>query len=207
MDVGGDFYDVFALDDGAWALVIGDVLGKGAEAAAMTALARYTLRAVAGRSRSPAVTLAALNDEMLRQSADRRFVTAVLARLEPRASGGARLVVACGGHPPPVVLRAAGGGEVAGVPGTLLGVEAQVHIEDRELQLEPGDALVLYTDGATEARRDRPLSPQALADDLAARHARGAGQLAREVVHLAEEGAPGRLRDDLAVLAVALQNI
>ena len=117
------------------------------------------------------------------------------------------LVVACGGHPPPVVLRAAGGGEVAGVPGTLLGVEAQVHIEDRELQLEPGDALVLYTDGATEARRDRPLSPQALADDLAARHARGAGRLAREVVHLADEGAPGPLRDDLAVLAVALQNI
>ena len=91
MDVGGDFYDVFALDDGAWTLVIGDVLGKGAEAAAVTALARYTVRAVAGRSPSPAATLAALNDEMLRQrNPDRRFVTAVLARLEPRAEGGAR---------------------------------------------------------------------------------------------------------------------
>jgi PAS domain S-box-containing protein len=205
MEVGGDFYDVFALDDGAWALVIGDVLGKGAEAAAVTALARYTLRALAGQSPSPAATLAALNDEMLRQSADRRFVTAALARLEPRAGGGARLVVACGGHPPPVVLRAGGGGEVAGVPGTLLGVEAQVHIEDREAQLEPGDALVLYTDGVTEARRDRPLSPQALADALAPRHADGAGRLAREVVRLAEEGAAVPLRDDLAVLVVALE--
>ena len=108
MDVGGDFYDVFALDDGAWILVIGDVLGKGAEAAAVTALARYTVRAVAGRSPSPAATLAALNDEMLRQrNPDRRFVTAVLARFEPRADGGARLVVASGGHPPPLLLRAA----------------------------------------------------------------------------------------------------
>jgi PAS domain S-box-containing protein len=207
MEVGGDFYDVFALDDGAWALVIGDVLGKGAEAAAVTALARYTLRAVAGHSQSPAATLAALNDEMLRQSAGRRFVTAVLARLEPLASGGARLVVACGGHPPPVVLRDGGGGEVAGVPGTLLGVEAEVHIEDRELRLEPGDALVLYTDGVTEARRDRPLSPQTLADALVPRHADGAARLAREVVRLAEQGAAGPLRDDLAVLAVALNDI
>ncbi|HMI68671.1 MAG TPA: PAS domain S-box protein, partial [Solirubrobacteraceae bacterium] len=108
MEVGGDFYDVFALDDGAWALVIGDVLGKGAEAAAVTALARYTLRAVAGHSPSPEATLTALNDEMLRQSAGRRFVTTVLARLEPRPDGSARLVVACGGHPPPVALRAGG---------------------------------------------------------------------------------------------------
>jgi serine phosphatase RsbU (regulator of sigma subunit) len=187
--------------------VIGDVLGKGAEAAAVTALARYTLRAVAGHSPSPAATLTALNDEMLRQSAGRRFVTAVLGRLEPQPGGGARLVVACGGHPPPVVLRHGGGGEVAGVPGTLLGVEAEVHIEDRELWLEPGDALVLYTDGVTEARRDRPLSPQALADALVPRHADGAARLAREVVRLAEQGAAGPLRDDLAVLVVALDNI
>jgi PAS domain S-box-containing protein len=205
MEVGGDFYDVFALDDGAFAMVIGDVLGKGAEAAAVTALARYTLRAVAGRSPSPAATLAALNDEMLRQSADRRFVTAVLARLEPLDGGGARLVVACGGHPPPVVLRAGGGGEVVGVPGTLLGVEPEIHIADCEARLDVGDALVLYTDGVTEARRDRPLTPQALADLLAARRAEGAGQLAREVVRLAEEGASGPLRDDLAVLAVVLR--
>jgi len=207
MDVGGDFYDVFALDDGAFALVIGDVLGKGAEAAAVTALARYTLRAVAGRSPSPAATLAALNDEMLRQSADRRFVTAVLARLEPRPGGGARLVVACGGHPPPVVLRAGGGGEAIGVPGTLLGVEPEVHLEDSVAQLAPGDALVLYTDGVTEARRDRPLTPQALAEVLAPRHDGGAGRLAREVVRLAEEGGAGPLRDDLAVLVVALRGV
>jgi len=103
------------------------------------------------------------------------------------------------------VLRAGGAGEVVGVPGTLLGVEPETHIEDREARLDPGDALVLYTDGVTEARRDHPLTPQALADALAPRHADGARKLAREVVRLAEEGAPGPLRDDLAVLVVALE--
>jgi PAS domain S-box-containing protein len=206
MDVGGDFYDVFALDDGAWVLVIGDVLGKGAEAAAVTALARYTVRAVAGRSSSPATTLAALNDEMLRQNPDRRFVTAVLARLEPRTDGGARLVVASGGHPPPVLLRAGGEAEVVPCPGTLLGVEADARSFDREIELAPGDTLVLYTDGVTEARRDRPLTPEDLGAALRASARDGAAAVAREVVHLAEVGGAGALRDDLAVLVVALDS-
>lgn len=205
MDVGGDFYDVFALDDGAWILVIGDVLGKGAEAAAVTALARYTVRAVAGRSPSPAATLAALNDEMLRQrNPDRRFVTAVLARLEPHADGGARLVVASGGHPPPVLLRAGGDAEVVPCPGTLLGVEHDARSFDREIELAPGDTLVLYTDGVTEARRDRPLTPEDLGAALRSSAPDGAAAVAREVVQLAEVGGAGALRDDLAVLVLAL---
>ncbi len=208
MDVGGDFYDVFALDDGAWILVIGDVLGKGAEAAAVTALARYTVRAVAGRSPSPAATLAALNDEMLRQrNPDRRFVTAVLARLEPHADGGARLVVASGGHPPPVLLRAAGNAEVVPCPGTLLGVEHDARSYDREIELVPGDTLVLYTDGVTEARRDRPLTPEDLGAALRSSALDGAAAVAREVVQLAEVGGAGALRDDLAVLVVALDAV
>jgi PAS domain S-box-containing protein len=205
MDVGGDFYDVFALDDGSWILVIGDVLGKGAEAAAVTALARYTVRAVAGRSPSPAATLAALNDEMLRQrNPDRRFVTAVLARLEPHDGGGARLVVASGGHPPPVLLRAGGDAEVVPCPGTLLGVEHDARSFDREVEMGPGDTVVLYTDGVTEARRDQPLSPEDLGAALRASAPDGAAAVAREVVHLAEAGAAGSPRDDLAVLVLAL---
>jgi serine phosphatase RsbU (regulator of sigma subunit) len=208
MDVGGDFYDVFALDDGAWILVIGDVLGKGAEAAAVTALARYTVRAVAGRSASPATTLAALNDELLRQkNPDRRFVTAVLARLEPRADGGARLVVASGGHPPPVLLREGGDAEVVPCPGTLLGVEGDARSFDREIELAPGDTLVLYTDGVTEARRDRPLTPEDLGAALRTSAPDGAAAVAREVVRLAEAGGAGALRDDLAVLVVALDSV
>ena len=193
MDVGGDFYDVFALDDGSWILVIGDVLGKGAEAAAVTALARYTVRAVAGRSPSPAATLAALNDEMLRQrNPDRRFVTAVLARLEPHADGGARLVVASGGHPPPVLLRAGGDAEVVPCPGTLLGVEDDARSFDQEIELGPGDTLVLYTDGVTEASREHPLTPEDLGAALRASAPDGAAAVAREVVHLAEVGARRR---------------
>jgi PAS domain S-box-containing protein len=205
MDVGGDFYDVFGLDDGSWILVIGDVLGKGAEAAAVTALARYTVRAVAGRSPSPAATLAALNDEMLRQrNPDRRFVTAVLARLEPHADGGARLVVASGGHPPPVLLRASGDAEAVPCPGTLLGVEDDARSVDQEIELGPGDTLVLYTDGVTEASREHPLSPEDLGAALRASAPDGAAAVAREVVQLAEVGAAGAARDDLAVLVVAL---
>jgi sigma-B regulation protein RsbU (phosphoserine phosphatase) len=185
------------------------VLGKGAEAAAVTALARYTVRAVAGRSPSPAATLAALNDEMLRQrNPDRRFVTAVLARFEPRAAGGARVVVASGGHPPPLLLRADGSGEIVPCPGTLLGVEPDARSEDREVELAPGDTLVLYTDGVTEARRDRPLTPEDLAAALRASAPDGAAAVAREVVRLAEAGAAGGpLRDDLAVVVVALDPV
>jgi serine phosphatase RsbU (regulator of sigma subunit) len=204
MEVGGDFYDVFALDGGAWAIVIGDVLGKGAEAAAVTALARYTLRALAARSKSPSVTLATLNDEMFRQSADRRFVTVVLGRFEPQPDGGARVVLASGGHPPPLVLRAGGAAEVVPCMGTLLGVEPVAHSGDHEVELAPGDKLVLYTDGVTEARRDRPLTPEALADTLAGAAPRGAAGLAREIVQLANDAAAGPLRDDLAALVVAL---
>jgi serine phosphatase RsbU (regulator of sigma subunit) len=204
MEVGGDFYDAFELDDGAWALVIGDVLGKGAEAAAVTALARYTLRALAGNSPSPAATLATLNAEMLRQKADRRFITAVLARLELMPGGGARLVVASGGHPPPVVLRASGATEVVPCSGTLLGVDPHAESIDCELFLAPGDTLVLYTDGATEARRDRPLTAEALAAELAVAAPDGAAVLAREIVRLAERAAAGPLRDDLAALVVAI---
>jgi serine phosphatase RsbU (regulator of sigma subunit) len=208
MDVGGDFYDVFALDDGAWILVIGDVLGKGAEAAAVTALARYTVRAVAGRSRSPATTLAVLNEELLRQrNPDRRFVTAVLARLEPHADGGARLVVASGGHPPPLLLRAEGDAEVVPCPGTLLGVERDARSIDQGIELAPGDTLVLYTDGVTEARRDRPLTPEDLGAALRSSAPDGAAAVAREVVRLAEVGADAGLRDDLAVLVVALDPV
>ena len=204
MEVGGDFYDAFELDDGAWALVIGDVLGKGAEAAAVTALARYTLRALAGHSPSPSVTLATLNAEMLRQKADRRFISAVLARLELLPGGGARLVVASGGHPPPVVLRASGATEVVQCSGTLLGVDPEATSVDCELSLAPGDTLVLYTDGVTEARRDRPLTAEALAAELAVAAPDGAAVLAREIVRLAESAAAGPLRDDLAALVVAI---
>ena len=161
MEVGGDFFDVFAIgDEDEWALVIGDVCGKGAEAAAVTALARYTLRAVSTRSPSPAATLATLNEEMLRQMPEPRFLTAALGHLAVRPDGGASGTLASGGHLPPLVLRAGGTPEVAACSGMLLGVEPDARAVDCPFTLGPGDALVLYTDGITEARVDRPLPPR-----------------------------------------------
>ncbi len=205
MEVGGDFFDVFAIGDAdEWALVIGDVCGKGAEAAAVTALARYTLRAVSTRSPSPAATLATLNEEMLRQMPEPRFLTAVLGHLTVRPGGDAEGTLASGGHLPPLFLRAGGTPEVAACSGTLLGVEPDAEATDCPFTLGPGDALVLYTDGITEARVDRPLSPEALAAALQASLADGAAAIARRAVALAEEQAEDGLRDDVAVLVVRI---
>ena len=171
----------------------------------MTALARYTVRAVAGRSPSPAATLAALNDELLRQrNPDRRFVTTVLARFEPRPEAAARVVVASGGHPPPLLLGADGVAEAIPCPGRCSASSPTRAARTDEVELAPGDTLVLYTDGVTEARRDRPLTPEDLAAALRSSAPDGAAAVAREVVRLAQGAGGGALRDDLAVLVLAL---
>src|SRR3954452_8407573 len=205
MEVGGDFFDVFAVDgQDEWALVIGDVCGKGAEAAAVTALARYTLRAVTSRSPSPAATLATLNEEMLRQMPEPRFLTAVLGHLAVAPEGGGRLTLASGGHHAPVILRASGSAEIAECRGMLLGVEPDARAVDCTLDLQPGDAIVLYTDGISEARVDRPLPAAAVAAALRPGLTAGAAAIARRAVELAEEHAGGPLRDDVAVLVLRL---
>src|SRR5918997_92131 len=152
-EVGGDFYDVFSTAEDQWYAVIGDVCGKGAEAAAVTALARYTIRATAVRRRSPSAILRLLSEAMLRQeSADTagRFCTIACLHLDV-SSQPARATVACGGHPLPVILRAGGEVQELGAAGTLLGLVQRPELEDRTGELHPGDTLVLYTDGLTEA--------------------------------------------------------
>ncbi|MEY2532988.1 MAG: hypothetical protein QOF29_898 [bacterium] len=205
MEVGGDFYDVFAVgEEDEWAIVVGDVCGKGAEAAAVTALARYTLRAVTTRSPSPAAALATLNEEMLRQMPEPRFLTAILGRLVVAPDGGGRLTLASGGHLPPVVLRAGGTPEVPECQGMLVGVEPDARSIDCRIDLAPGDAIVLYTDGITEARADRPMPATELADALQPVLADGAAAIARRAVEVASERAGGRRRDDVAVLVLRL---
>lgn len=152
--VGGDFYDIFDVGEGAWGLVVGDVSGFGAEAAALTGLARYTVRAVASEVASPAEVLRRLNAAMRRVEPSERFCTAVYARIvpEPAATAGARIVLASGGHPPAVVLRDDGVVEVLPIGGLMLGMFDDVDLVDHQVRLGPGDAIVLYTDGTTEAR-------------------------------------------------------
>jgi PAS domain S-box-containing protein len=168
VEVGGDFYDLFdarvngeadpSEPSSSWGVVIGDVCGKGAEAAAMLALARHTIRAVAMREIRPSAILAALNETMLRQRRESdhyKFCTIAYARLETseeRAERGARMTVSCGGHSAPVLLKSDGSIRKIGCSGRALGVFDDANLTEQEVRLAPGDALVLYTDGVTEAR-------------------------------------------------------
>jgi serine phosphatase RsbU (regulator of sigma subunit) len=175
------------------------VCGKGAEAAAVTALARYTIRAAAMQRRSPSEVLDWLNAAMLRQRT-RHFVTIACARLDLDGDGMAA-TVACGGHPFPRVLRAGGHVDALGANGTLLGVLEEIKLQDRTARLDPGDALILYTDGLTESS-----APDVWTSAQLDAVVTGARQLPAEgiVGHLAAAVA-GPLRDDLALLAVRVQ--
>jgi PAS domain S-box-containing protein len=201
-EVGGDFYDLFDSGGRGWTVVMGDVCGKGPDAAAVTALARYTLRAAAMRERLPSRALRLLNEALLRQRDDRRFCTVAYAYLETH-DGGARVGVASGGHPLPMLLRHDGRVEAVGEPGTLLGVLPDPNLEDRSLALGPGDALVFYTDGVIEARGDNPLLDESsLADLLAGCAGAGADAIAARVEDAAVSAQNGSPRDDIAVLVL-----
>ncbi|MBV8220019.1 MAG: SpoIIE family protein phosphatase [Solirubrobacterales bacterium] len=147
--VGGDFYDVFPVADDRWAVVLGDVCGKGPGAAAVTAMARWTLRSFAGSARSPADALRALNEAMLRQGRDGRFITIVYALLTVRADE-AHVTVACAGHPPAILVSDDGDPATLGAHGDLLGIWRDIRLEEVDLRLRPGESLVLYTDGVTD---------------------------------------------------------
>jgi PAS domain S-box-containing protein len=201
-EVGGDFYDVFSTAEDQWYAVIGDVCGKGAEAAAVTALARYTIRAAAVRRRSPSAILRWLSDAMIRQSEGRgRFCTIACAHLD-LSRGTARATVACGGHPLPLLVRSSGAADYVGAPGTLLGLVPQPDLQDRVTELAPGDTLVLYTDGLTEAGAPgRIWSEPELAEAAAATAGRPAGEVVDRLVGAAL-GSLAVPRDDVAVLAL-----
>jgi PAS domain S-box-containing protein len=152
-EVGGDFYDLINTVEDGWICAIGDVRGKGVEAASVTALARYTIRAITMKDDRPSEVLAALNEAMLRQLPEDRFCTAACIRLEPEdGSAGVGMDVSCAGHPPPLLVRTDGTVEEVGCTGRVLGVFPDAELGDSSLRLMPGEALVLYTDGITEAR-------------------------------------------------------
>jgi PAS domain S-box-containing protein len=202
LEVGGDFYDVFSTSENQWYAVIGDVCGKGAEAAAVTALARYTIRAAAVRRRTPSGILRWLSDAMLQQQdADGRFCTIACVHLDVSRSP-VRVTVACGGHPLPLLVRADGATEEIGSPGTLLGLVAHPDLQDRSAELHDGDTLILYTDGLTEA--GAPAHVWAPADLAATARETAGGPAATTVERLvaaAVDSVP-RVRDDVAVLAL-----
>jgi serine phosphatase RsbU (regulator of sigma subunit) len=199
-DVGGDFYDVFPTSDGQWGLAIGDVAGKGPDAAAVTALARHTLHVAAAYEERPSRVLQALNDALL-EDTPRPLLTAAYARLTPGPP--AALEIACGGHPLPLIVRAGGLVEPAGEPGTLLGFESELELRDRDYALEPGDALVMFTDGVIESRPiARALGPRGLAQLLSQAAGWSADAIAELIEGAVEERSEGRQNDDVALLVV-----
>jgi serine phosphatase RsbU (regulator of sigma subunit) len=205
-EVGGDFYDLFESGGRGWTVVMGDVCGKGPDAAAVTALARYTLRTAAMRERLPSRSLGLLNEALLRQRSDRRFCTVAYAYLEPLAEG-ARVGFASGGHPLPLLLRADGRVEPVGEHGTLLGVVPDPSFEDRSVALAPGDALIFYTDGVIEARPgNHSLDEEGLATLVASCAGADADAIAARVEDAAVTAQDGQPRDDIAVLVLRVAN-
>jgi serine phosphatase RsbU (regulator of sigma subunit) len=202
-EVGGDFYDLFETGNRGWTVVMGDVCGKGPDAAAVTALARYTLRAAAMRERLPSRSLAVLNEALLRQRDDRRFCTVAYAYIE-KLDHGARAGISSGGHPLPLLLRVDGSVEPVGVPGTLLGVVPDPDLEDRAVTLEPGDALVFYTDGVIESRvsSNGVLDERRLMELVATCAGGSADAIAAKVEEAAVLSQNGRPKDDIAVLVL-----
>jgi PAS domain S-box-containing protein len=201
-DVGGDFYDAFAIGENRWGIVIGDVCGKGAQAGALTALARYTIRALADRD--AATVLGLLNDAVTRDQdfVRERFLTALMIVASADA-GHLHLEMAAAGHPAPLVLRRDATVEKLSVSGPLIGVSHEAEYLSRNAVLHPGDTMLLYTDGLTDARAPaRILTDSDLAEILVAAHGMGAERLAAFIEEQAIAGEDPR--DDIAILVIEL---
>jgi PAS domain S-box-containing protein len=204
--VGGDFYDAFHLGDADWFLAIGDVCGKGALAAVETALSRYTIRTAALSETRPSKILETLNEAVLRQEEADRFITACCVRLHVDRFS-ARATVSSGGHPLPLLLRPDGALATIGRPGTLLGTFADPSLTDAWVDLVPGDAIVLYTDGVTEeASGKETFGEMRFGQVLTQIAGLAAQEMADRLIHAVLEFRDGAPRDDMAVLVMKMTN-
>jgi serine phosphatase RsbU (regulator of sigma subunit)/PAS domain-containing protein len=201
LDVGGDFYDVFRTPDG-WGLSIGDVCGKGEDAAAVTAAARHGIRVISHWNADPADVLRQANELMLVEEYDGRFVTACVAQLHWEGKE-LRVTVGSSGHPAPVVVRPDGRVQLMEGGGMPLGIFPDAEAATEKVTLNPGDLLYLYTDGITEARN---LELAYFSDRLNDELSRLAGQSPADVVAamqaLVLEFSAAELRDDMTMIVM-----
>ncbi len=206
VDVGGDFYDLFPLDGGRFLLVLGDVCGRGVDAAALAAMTRHSIRSAAVTTIDPVAVLAHVNEVVLRSQAtgsfEPRFCTAVVALIDPGGTDGPAVDLAVAGHPLPLVRRADGTVEPVGVLGTLLGVAPEVAVTASRIVLGPGEAFVCVTDGVLERRNDDVLFGDAAFGDLVAAGPDEAEALAAGIETAALRFAGERPSDDFAVIVV-----
>ena len=204
-EVGGDFYDLFDTEAGEWAAVMGDVRGKGARAAALTGLARHTIRAGTMQGLGPEAVLSSLNAALQRHEVaedSAQFCTVTYTLLK-KSEDEARVRIVSGGHPLPLVLRADGKVEEVGVPGMLLGVVSDPELQEAEVVLNAGDSIMLYTDGVTDGRREGELFGE---ERLQAVYGSCIGMNAEEIADLVERSVvdfwSDEPLDDIAILVL-----
>ncbi|MER5468530.1 SpoIIE family protein phosphatase [Streptomyces sp. NPDC002935] len=207
-EVGGDFYDLFPIRDGAYGFAIGDVCGTGPEAAAVTGLARHALRLLAREGYGGPAVLERLNSAILDEGARSRFLTLLYGELWPQEDGSAVLKVVCAGHPLPLRLRQDGTVEPAAEPQPLLGVMEDLELYEQTVTLDPGDVLLCVTDGVTERREGtRMLGDDGLTDVLTTCTGLTAGAVAARIMRAVERFASDAPSDDMAILAMRVPGL
>ncbi|MFL4907419.1 SpoIIE family protein phosphatase [Streptomyces sp. MMS24-I2-30] len=207
-EVGGDFYDLFPISDGAYGFAIGDVCGTGPNAAAVTGLARHALRLLAREGLSGPTVLERLNSAILDEGARSRFLTLLYGEMRPQPDGSAELKVVCAGHPLPLRLRQDGTVEAAAEPQPLLGVIEDLELYEETVTLDPGDVLLCVTDGVTERREGaRMLGDDGLADVLTTCTGLTAGAVAARIMRAVERFASDAPSDDMAILAMRVPGL
>ena len=201
-EIGGDFYDVFAVSDSDWVVTIGDVAGKGAPAAVVATLARHTIRSVAISEESPAAVLAHLNQVLLGHPSERHLTASVL-RMR-RTGDRWDVAMALGGHPPAIVLAPGSEPYPLGGAGNLVGVFEHATYADMRFELRPGTTVLLHTDGVTEARGtgERDLYGEDRLMKLVHSHLGSAQELVDRVLRDVLEHQENRARDDIALVAL-----
>ncbi|KUN78955.1 PAS domain S-box protein [Streptomyces bungoensis] len=207
-EVGGDFYDLFPIGNGAYGFAIGDVCGTGPNAAAVTGLARHALRLLAREGLSGPAVLERLNSAILDEGDRSRFLTLLYGEMRPQEDGSAELKVVCAGHPLPLRLRQDGTVAAAAEPQPLLGVIEDLELYEETVTLDPGDVLLCVTDGVTERREGtRMLGDDGLADVLTTCTGLTAGAVAARIMRAVERFASDAPSDDMAILAMRVPEI
>jgi serine phosphatase RsbU (regulator of sigma subunit) len=199
VEVGGDVYDFLELADGRLAVVLGDVTGHGIDAAADMAMAKFVFRSLAREHTEPGDFLAAANEIVLEEIAPGKFITLLYLTIDARTG---ELACASAGHPPPRLLRRGGKPEPLAVGGLALGIDGDQDYEEARIRLEPGDAIVLFTDGLLEARRDGELYGEARLDEALSAHADLSAQQLAYALLADCHAYGGELGDDCAIVVL-----
>jgi serine phosphatase RsbU (regulator of sigma subunit) len=214
IQVGGDFYDAFPLGPRRWLLAVGDVEGRGVEAAAVTGLVRHSLRSLMLTGTTPSEALAHVNELLLAQWTGARGtpgggrLCSVAAAVLEAGDERAVLRLALAGHPQPLLVAGDGSARPVGELGSVLGADGRAAFADCEIELAAGQAIVLYTDGVTERRHGgRFFGEEGIVAAVADVHPGDAEGLVRSIEQAVRDFAPGELTDDVVILVLSVPTL